>query len=161
TLNQQRLCNGTGTCQNGSTLSCGAFACINSACATSCTSQAQCSSAGFCDLVSGTCKLKKADGTACMVDTDCQNAHCVDNVCCAPPCTGVGRACPATKRGRGVDGVCGPILAGLAPDNECADMGSPACSTNGVCDGMGACQLYTSGTQCTASACQADGVTLN
>ena len=53
-------------------------------------------------------------------------------------------------------GTCTNVPNG-SPDvlARCADMGAPACSTDGFCDGNGACRLYTAGTSCAPPSCGA------
>jgi hypothetical protein len=91
-----------------------------------------------------------AEGEGCATGADCLSGNCVDDVCCDQPCAGPCEAC----RGQGNDGFCAPVLAGLDPDNECANEGAASCGQNGACDGGGACELFASGTECTPVGCQ-------
>lgn len=91
--------------------------------------------------------------TACTNAALCQSGFCVDGVCCDLACTGPCTACTTAKKGAGANGVCGPILAGNDPDNECATQAASTCGTTGTCDGAGACQNYTAGTVCAAASC--------
>ena len=56
-------------------------------------------------------------------------------------------------------GTCSPAAAGSDPFNQCADVGATnPCGTNGSCDGAGACQFYSAGTNCAPASCS--GTTL-
>lgn len=79
------------------------------------------------------------NGTGCSTSAECASGNCVDGVCCDAPCTGLCQACSAAKKGSGVDGTCGAILAGSDPDDECAG--------SNVCNGSGACKAQ-SGSAC-------------
>lgn len=93
------------------------------------------------------------NGSACVQANECASGSCVDGVCCESACSGTCQACSAAKKGSGVDGTCGPVKAGTDPNDSCQDLGASSCGTNGVCDGAGACQLYTSGTSCGNASC--------
>src|SRR5260221_6687904 len=56
---------------------------------------------------------------ACITKSDCLDGFCVDGFCCDTECTGKCQAYSFVKKGGGADGVCGPILAGQDPDEEC------------------------------------------
>jgi hypothetical protein len=76
-----------------------------------------------------------ADGTACIVDGDCQSAHCVDGVCCQSACgasPGDCQGCSAALTGD-VDGVCAPVLAGTT-----CRAAAGACDAQEQCDGSAA-----------------------
>ncbi len=164
-----------GTCSNVAAgtpgnPSCSGYLCggTSAMCPTSCTADAQCASGDYCDNT-GQCKPQKALGGSCNVGAggDCQgpgcrecvSGNCVDGVCCMDACSaGTCMACSAAKKGAGMDGVCGFIKVGTDPDSECDDAGMASCGTNGSCDGAGACQLYSSATQCAAASCMGDSV---
>ncbi|HRI70323.1 MAG TPA: VCBS repeat-containing protein, partial [Polyangium sp.] len=82
-------------------------------------------------------------GSACTANADCSSGFCVDGYCCDSACTGTCKACSATKKGSGSDGMCGDIAATTDPDNECA---------SGDCNGSGACGTAT-GTNPNGAAC--------
>ena len=71
-----------------------------------------------------------AKGTPCAADTECMSGFCVDGVCCGAICDGECESCSTILKGGGLDGDCGPTVAGFDPDNECVQ---------GVCDGSGYC----------------------
>jgi hypothetical protein len=52
-----------------------------------------------------------------------------------------------------MSGVCGNIVNGNDPDNECTAQAASTCGTDGSCNGTGACRLFPTGTVCTASSC--------
>jgi hypothetical protein len=115
-----------------------------------CGGAAACSGAGACALF--------ANGVACAVGLECASGFCVDGVCCNGVCSSTCQACSLAKKGAGANGVCGPVVAGNDPDDECA--GAAACN------GANACALLTNGTPCALGAeCQsgqcADGVCCN
>lgn len=105
-----------------------------------------CNETGVCDGL-GNCQL--GNGSACSLDSQCFNMHCVDGACCDSACTGRCQACA----GQGTDGTCGFIKAGTDPNDEC---------TAGACDGAGECKAdisipCTQATECATGFC-VDGV---
>lgn len=80
---------------------------------------------------SGTCIPQKFLGSPCTVDAECTSGFCADGVCCDARCQLPCRACTAALKGGGEDGRCGPILAGLDPNDECP--GTSTCNGNGTC----------------------------
>ena len=98
-------------------------------------------------------------GGPCAGNGECAAGWCVDGVCCNTQCTGVCQACTGAKKGSGLNGICGTIANATDPDNECTDQGALSCGTTGVCNGAGACALYTGGTQCGTPACGAGNLT--
>jgi hypothetical protein len=93
--------------------------------------------------------------SACTNDGDCDSGHCADGVCCNEACTDACKSCNlGTLRGK-----CKPVSAGnvpLAGHDTCPDDGGNSCQRNGVCDGLGQCQLYAAGTACAAGYCDAN-----
>jgi hypothetical protein len=148
-------CNGTGTCQQGSS-SCGLYLCASgSACGTSCTSDANCVASAYCRTSDGTCQPDQGNGGACSSASQCTSGNCVDGFCCDSSCTGACRACSAVKKGSGSNGTCGNVSGGSDPDSECADDGAMSCDRDGWCDGSGACRLYPAGASCGTNTCTA------
>jgi len=92
-------------------------------------------------------------GTACTGGTQCMSGFCVDGVCCNTVCSGVCTACSAAAKGQGTDGVCGNVASGFPDNNQCAVMHASTCGTTGVCNGAGACVLYSAGTACASPTC--------
>ncbi len=54
------VCQGDGGCPQVDASPCGAFACVSSACATSCTNTSECSPGNYCDVVTGQCVVPDA-----------------------------------------------------------------------------------------------------
>jgi hypothetical protein len=153
TLHFTDTCNGSGMCIDNGSQACGNYVCkVGAACPTTCTGDADCTSGNYCN-VSNQCVTKLPDGSACGGNNQCQNNACVDGVCCNGSCGGLCQACSASKKGSGANGVCGPVMSGTDPDNECATQAANTCGTTGVCNGAGACQLYSSATQCASQTC--------
>jgi len=114
------------------------------------------------ECVNGACDGKNIckfyNGTSCGANSRCLSEHCVDGVCCDSECMGECQACSAGKKGSGVDGACGLIVAGTDPDDECS---------GAECDGGGACTMpqtrvgngaaCSSAAQCSSGHC-VDGV---
>lgn len=141
-------CNGSGTCTPGPSVACGAgYLCSGGQCASSCTSDAACDTAAGYGCFGKKC-LKSA-GQACAAGAECGTGNCVDGVCCASASCGACMACNLPSPQSTVDGTCRAVGAGKAdPHGLCATTASTTCSTDGKCDGAGACELW-SGTACT------------
>jgi len=113
---------------------------------------------------SGNIIASGSNATPCASPADCASGFCVDGVCCDAACTSFCQACTASKKGSGVDGVCGFIASGTDPDNECLlgnCNGSGGCmkiGIGGVLLGNGA--SCTMGSQCSSGSC-VDGVCCN
>lgn len=91
-------------------------------------------------------------GATCENGQQCLSGFCVDGVCCNEACEGTCRACSSARKGIGDDGICGPIRAGLDPEDECKE--EAGCGNSGVCDGAGKCANHDNGTVCGPAACQ-------
>ena len=155
--NTPRTCDGQGACRDPQLVDCSPFLCTSSACSQNCVSDADCEAGHQCvsqtinGVTSGTCGKKKP-GQPCTGATECESGQCVDKVCCESACAGPCRSCSlASSPGR-----CLNVATG-APDprNTCKDLGATSCSTDGVCDGNGACQTYPAGTVCGPQTCVA------
>jgi len=157
--NNQRTCNGSGTCQALTTTTCAAaYVCTGAACATSCTGtdDTKCAPGHYCN--GSTCVASLAKATTCTRDRECASGFCTDGVCCAVRCGGICEACSAAFKGSGSDGDCGLVPANNDPRNQCArDSGYPAsCKADGFCNGAGACRTFAvAGTECGAPTCAA------
>jgi hypothetical protein len=145
-----------GSCSGGScsvpTQSCAPYFCnaAAAACHTTCNVDGDCASGFFCSGAGGSCVAKSAAGASCTAGNQCTSTHCVDNVCCGSAACGSCQACNVANN----LGTCAPVAAGtLDPKGVCADAGAPACSTNGRCDGTGACQKYPDTTTCAPPSC--------
>ena len=152
-----RTCDGQGTCREAQLVDCSPFLCTNGACVQDCKSDADCEAGHLCvqqtwnGVTSGTCGKRK-NGQPCPDSSECESGACVDGVCCESSCTGPCRSCSLP----GSPGQCLNVASG-APDprKTCTDLGATSCSTNGVCDGAGACQYYPAGTECSPQSCVA------
>lgn len=105
-------------------------------------------------------------GGACNSNPNCKGGICADGYCCDAPCNGC-MACYTGWTGQ-PNGHCAAVKVGTDPHSKCLDTGSPACATDGACDGAGACENYpvtsgctpqpcSFGAQCASGAC-ADGI---
>ncbi len=99
--------------------------------------------------------VKVAQGSACVVNTDCGTNFCVDGVCCNGACgDGVTSDCQACSvaGGAAVDGTCGVVSAG----NACGDDSVTACSGADTCNAGGTCLTndLADGAEGTCPTCQ-------
>jgi hypothetical protein len=90
------------------------------------------------------------EGTRCTSSRECRSGACVDGVCCQSACTGACLACDLL----GAEGRCLPVAEGEDPGNDCVEEPVASCGRDGVCDGMGACRRYKTGTVCTPGGCR-------
>lgn len=142
-------CDGLGTCVTTPAESCAPFLCgPGSACATGCTTSADCAAGQTC--TNGSCG-KRPIGASCAAPTDCNSGICAQGTCCATACDGLCVSCALP----GSAGACTYVPTGQDPLKQCADNGAGTCATDGTCDGAGACRLYASGTICGADQCAA------
>ena len=141
-------CNGAGQCRPTSGQPCDPFLCDGGGtdCRDVCTSNSDCVAGNFC--VGGSCG-KKPLGAGCSRDDDCNSTMCQQGVCCNVSCTGTCLSCALP----GATGTCTEVPAGEDPLDQCADAGRTSCSSDGSCDGRGACRLYLAGTVCRDPAC--------
>ncbi|MDI3291309.1 MopE-related protein [Polyangium sp. 15x6] len=148
-------CNGMGLCQDGGSMSCGAYACNGGQCeAAPCTNDAQCATGNFCDLMTSTCKPKLAAGATCSGANECSTNFCIDGVCCLTTCTDECKSCAVP----GNLGTCTNVPSGQPDAN-------PACQGVQVCNGSGKCvdtngQPCAANSECLTQAC-VDGVCCN
>jgi len=149
-----KTCDGNGTCVDNGSQQCDAGSCDGVVCTGDCSSDAACPANQYCDIASGDCTAKLANGATCQPGkaSQCASGQCVDGVCCDSACTGTCTSCKAEFTG-GKDGTCAPVTTGSDPDGECADQGSASCGSDGVCDGVGACRKYAVGTVCKLGSC--------
>ena len=159
--NTPRTCDGQGTCRDPGITDCSPFLCTSAACATSCKTDADCETGYQCTLQTvngvsaGTCGKGKI-GHPCTDATQCESSQCVDGVCCESACAGPCLACNLPSS----PGQCLKVAAGASdPRNTCKNLGPALCSTNGLCDGTGACQSYPAGTVCSSQSCVAGSYT--
>jgi Cellulose binding domain len=95
------------------------------------------------------------NGKTCETSSDCISNHCVENICCDKPCTD---ACYTCGRADHI-GSCQPAELGSDPGDRCSKEDVSTCGKTGVCDGIGACQLYPSGALCQDSGCTGSTLT--
>jgi hypothetical protein len=148
-------CDGNGTCQLGTSLSCGAYGCDSGrgACKTTCSSNGDCVSPNVCG--SGVCGTFKPLGQVCTAASDCASGNCVDGVCCSTSSCGTCLACNLA----GVAGTCRPVTAGIVdPHGRCVAQPVATCGLDGTCNGNGACAAYANGTVCRMSRVCMNGV---
>ncbi|MHB8873286.1 MAG: hypothetical protein ACYC8T_06335, partial [Myxococcaceae bacterium] len=107
-----KVCNGAGACLD-TQLSCGAFACLSGACATSCTTDAQCRTNAFCS--GAVCVARKPLGEGCARAEECDSRLCIEGVCCSSACGGACDTCAGASVG-----LCAPIGPGGTPSTACA-----------------------------------------
>ena len=154
--NTPRTCDGRGTCRDSQLVDCAPFLCSHGACESSCDLKGTdvCEPGHACvsstvGAVVGICGKRK-NGQSCTSADDCDSGQCVDGVCCENSCEGACRSCNLPSS----PGRCLNVAVGAAdPRKTCKDAGESACSTNGLCDGQGACQHYPAGTPCSGESC--------
>lgn len=120
------------------------------ACATTCSSDAQCDANAHCE--GNTCLADKANGSVCSANSWCTSGNCVDGVCCNTACTGTCYSCKLA----GFQGTCSPVGLGQDPDGECGGLScagyyygwsgsnclrrTDVDAATATCDGAGACR---------------------
>lgn len=91
-----------------------------------------------------------ANGAHCNNNGDCASGHCTDGYCCDQQCSGACVACNVA----GSEGTCSSVQLGQGPHHgSCGLDPQTSCGHNGLCDGNGACQLWSNTTVCKDSAC--------
>jgi hypothetical protein len=143
-------CDGQGTCQQ-SNVNCAPYACLGNLCATSCSTNAQCSAHYHCE--NSACVQDYANGTSCKDGEQCASGKCIDTVCCDSDCEGQCEACNLASS----LGTCSPVSgkpAGNRPSCESkADAG--VCGQE-ICDGKStaSCVFVGADVQCRQESCQ-------
>jgi hypothetical protein len=134
-------CSGTGTCNQTSTTTCGAYVCGASTCKTTCAGDGDCSTGNYCSGTS--CVPKKALGTGCAAGNQCVSGSCTDGVCCNAGSCPTCQACNLSPAG-----TCSFVGTVTDPHGRCQNTG--ACGNTGACDGNGACAQQPSTLPCGA-----------
>lgn len=156
TLGQPSFCDGAGSCNVKTPVSCNGYACASGVCKTSCTAASDCDSYHRCS--NGVCINTGVNGASCTAGTECMSGHCAGQRCCNDACKGDCDSCDNTT------GSCSPVAAGGDPKGKC---GEYACNGNGscatACGGAPVCgnPRCKSDTLCVGAACtakKADGV---
>lgn len=156
-----------GTCtvlaKTASPAACGPSRCsgVTAACGTTCTTDGDCSTAGFCN--GGVCALVRKQGESCARTAECTSGlTCADGVCCNATCNGACQACSALNKQSGdKSGECGPAAEGTNPGAKCLKSAVTTCGSSGTCDAAGSCAVYVAGTACGATgttSCVGDSV---
>lgn len=152
TLTSVRNCDGSGTCEAGTSQSCAPYTCNGggTACLTSCSDSTECVSGHYCGN-GGVCQPSKPTGQPCAEGAECVSGHCPpeDGICCNQACDAQCVACLGSKTG-GTDGQCAVVQTDTDPDLECQDGGGP-CGPNG--DGCAGTlgDAYCQGYSCSCS----------
>lgn len=142
-------CDGHGTCVPGADESCGAYACGETTCLTTCEGQQDCAQ-GYGCAPEGICIPGGGlpDGKPCQDGQSCQSGYCSDGYCCDSACNGQCEACNVEPN----VGSCSPVVGApvgertpCVEDDECG----------GACDGVNraACGYPGSDTVCGESTC--------
>lgn len=165
-------CDGAGNCPDSGTVSCNPYQCDGEACATSCSTDAECVAGYYC--AGGQCLPVLTLGAPCADAADCQSGYCVDGVCCIDACDAPCKTCASS----GYPGYCMSSAAGQDPDSDCgfcrscnglgACIETPAgtdpkgdceaslptsCGYSGQCDGAGSCDYWSETTPCGTATC--------
>ena len=157
-------CDGKGTCNTPASIFCGSFVCSSStnACLNICTKDTDCNPPDTC--VANSCGLK-GNGFACTAAGQCQSGFCTEGVCCNTACAdatsgGLCKTCKGTKTSQA--GTCSNVDSGGSdPKSRCAqtNAGGGICTSDGTCDGSGACRAWSSSTGCRQASCTGSTLT--
>lgn len=147
-------CDGKGACVTAD-IDCITYACstVGDRCNLTCKADADCAPDSFCDTTVHQCFGNRANGTACIADTQCKTRNCVDGVCCNSTCPGQCEACDVPTH----PGTCTAVAD--APHGtkrkQCTD-NQDACA--GTCDGQHrpSCTYPGGTTNCKTSTCAAN-----
>jgi hypothetical protein len=146
-------CGTSGSC-SVTTESCAPYKCDGvSACRTTCGNDNDCVPTSFCNTNTQHCEAKKAQGSMCAADGQCETGNCVENVCCGSAACGQCQSCAMP----GSLGTCTSVGKGVSdPSGTCKDTGMIGCGTNGKCENDDSCQFYGGESMCIASTCSGE-----
>jgi hypothetical protein len=150
-------CTGAGTCGTATTKDCTPYLCRPSGCPTTCDSDGDCIAGDYCTGVGGSCVPLALAGVACTDGKQCVTGHCTDGFCCGFASCGSCMSCGVA----GAQGTCTALPPGSAdPTGTCmtAAQAQSTCGLDGLCDGIGGCQLWPATTVC-LSTCPAGSTT--
>jgi len=147
-------CSGMGLCLAGTLQNCSPYVCGASACLTKCATNADCASGNVCN---GTICGKKVTGTMCQTAAECASGYCEQGYCCNTGCAATCMSCALT----GTQGTCTAIAAGQAPAaaSQCPMATMSTCGNDGKCNGAGASEQWSAGTQCMPPSCTGSTLT--
>jgi len=117
-------CSAEGACRPGRTRACAdGLACKGELCATSCTTEAECTRDRYC--LNAACTPRRAAGAVCKENRECATGFCADGHCCGVPRCAPGAWC------RGADGTC---VNQRSQGDPCVR--GPECETGFCVDGI-------------------------
>jgi hypothetical protein len=161
TFTPASTCDGVGACNATAPQGCGAFECATTGCLQTCTSQADCVGANYCNLsvTPAVCAAKKVNGLPASQTYECATGVVADGVCCDKACSGCSACTLALNKqaAPSADGQCLAVVAGQAGHSTCT--ASPPCGLDGMCDGNGSCRFTAGGASCAANACTGSTLT--
>ncbi len=149
-------CNGGGSCVTPSPITCGnGLACTSSGCTLlTCAQDTDCVAGDYCS--GGTCVQQQTSG-ACTSNNQCASGlFCTDGFCCnVASCLFSCLSCGVP----GQQGTCNHVQPGGAdPTGTCTAMKQndpTTCGFDGLCDGGGNCEHYSTSTMCGSPTCAA------
>ena len=148
-------CNGGGSCVPPSGIACGNYVCTTSGCPkTSCNLSTDCVSGYYCDATNH-CVPQSVTGDPCTTGAQCPTGFCTNGFCCGTSTCASCYSCGVS----GSTGTCTAVLpSGADPTGTCTGMKQndpTTCGLNGLCNGSGGCQHYSTSTMCGSPTCAA------
>jgi hypothetical protein len=104
--------------------------------------------------------VPRKPGYPCAMANECDSGYCIDGYCCDTLCdprdpANKCRACNVP----GSEGHCIFAEDGTDPRGMCDQSDATTCGQDGLCDGLGNCRLWGTGTLCGPGGCVAGGIT--